>query len=132
LEISEIWKTLCRAFDLLGQAAGKVAFKVIVGFNFQGDSDSPSALASEFPEVEQLRASAKLGYCLAYNQLMARSKGRYALLLDDDTTLRQGAIEVMVHFMDAHPEVGIAGCRIVNPTEATRSRLDSCAISLSR
>ena len=57
----------------------------------------------------------KLGYCRAYNQLMARSTGRYALLLDDDTVLRGGTIDGMVRFMDAHPEVGIAGCRTVNP-----------------
>jgi GT2 family glycosyltransferase len=42
---------------------------------------------------------------------MARSTGRYVLLLDDDTVLRAGAIDGMVRFMDAHAEVGIAGCR---------------------
>ena len=99
----------------LSQAAGKASFKVIVGFNFQGESGSPIALASQFPEVEQLRAPTKLGYCRAYNQMMARSKGRYVLLLDDDTTLRPGAMEIMVRFLDAHREIGIAGCRIVNP-----------------
>jgi hypothetical protein len=46
---------------------------------------------------------------------MASSTGRYALLLDDDTVLRAGTIDGMVRFMDAHPEVGIAGCRTVNP-----------------
>ena len=99
----------------LAPGAGKISFKVIVGFNFQGESDSPRGLASEFPEVEQLRAPTKLGYCRAYNQLMSHSKGRYALLLDDDTVLRPGAIEVMVRFMDDHPNVGVSGCRIVNP-----------------
>ncbi len=94
---------------------GGTSFRVIVGFNFQGESDSPRAIACDFPQVEQLRASVKLGYCRAYNQLMARSTGRYALLLDDDTVLCAGAIDGMVRFMDAHPEVGIAGCRTANP-----------------
>lgn len=99
----------------LANAAGATRYRVIVGFNFHGESDAPAALAREFPEVEQLRASSKLGYCRAYNQLMARSIGRYALLLDDDTILRGGTIDVMRRFMDAHPDVGIAGCRLVNP-----------------
>jgi hypothetical protein len=95
--------------------SGETSLRVIVGFNFEGESESPRAVASEFPQVEQLRAPVKLGYCRAYNQLMARSTGRYALLLDDDTVLRAGTIDGMVRFMDAHPEVGIAGCRTVSP-----------------
>jgi GT2 family glycosyltransferase len=94
---------------------GGTSFRVIVGFNFQGESDSPRAIAYDFPLVEQLRAPAKLGYCRTYNQMMARSTGRYVLVLDDDTVLRPGTIDGMVRFMDAHPEVGIAGCRTVNP-----------------
>ncbi|MGH6847491.1 MAG: glycosyltransferase [Methylocella sp.] len=101
--------------SIFDTASGETSFRVIVGFNFQGESDSPRALARDFPQAEQLRAPVKLGYCRAYNQLMARSAGRYALLLDDDTVLRAGTIGGMVRFMDAHPEVGIAGCRTVNP-----------------
>src|SRR6516225_7787757 len=96
-------------------ASGETSFGVIVGFNFEGESDSPQLLAREFPQVQQLRAPMKLGYCRAYNQLMAHSSSRYVLLLDDDTVLRAGTIDGMVRFMDAHPEVGIAGCRTVNP-----------------
>jgi GT2 family glycosyltransferase len=101
--------------SLFESVGDEISIRVIVGFNFEGESDSPQVLANEFPEVEQLRAPAKLGYCRAYNQLMARSTGRYALLLDDDTILRPGTIDGMVRFMDAHREIGIAGCRTVNP-----------------
>ncbi len=52
-----------------------ISFRVIVGFNFQGDSDNLPALDAAFPQVEKLRASVKLGYCRAYNQLLARSTG---------------------------------------------------------
>jgi GT2 family glycosyltransferase len=101
--------------SLFASLSGATSIRVIVGFNFAGESDGPSLLASEFSEVEQLRAPMKLGYCRAYNQLMARSTGRYVLLLDDDTVLPAGTIDGMVRFMDAHPEVGIAGCRTMSP-----------------
>jgi GT2 family glycosyltransferase len=101
--------------SLFDTASGETSLRVIVGFNFPGESEGPRELAREFPRVEQLRAPMKLGYCRAYNQLMARSSGRYVLLLDDDTILRPGTIDGMVRFMDAHPEVGIAGCRTINP-----------------
>jgi GT2 family glycosyltransferase len=101
--------------SLFDTTSGQISLRVIVGFNFSGDSDAPRALGSEFPHVEQLRAPVKLGYCRAYNQLVERSTSRYALLLDDDTVLRAGTIDGMVRFMDAHPDVGIAGCRTANP-----------------
>src|SRR5712671_3501711 len=101
--------------SLLDGTGGETSLRVIVGFNFPGESDNPRALARDFPQVEQLRAPDRLGYCRAYNQLMARSTGRYVLLLDDDTVLPPGTIDGMVRFMDAHSEVGIAGCRTVNP-----------------
>jgi N-acetylglucosaminyl-diphospho-decaprenol L-rhamnosyltransferase len=100
--------------SLFDTASGKTSLRVIVGFNFQGASDTPQILARYFPQVEQLRAPVKLGYCRAYNQLIARSTGRYVLLLDDDTILGAGAVDGMVRFMDAHPEVGIASCRTTN------------------
>jgi hypothetical protein len=44
--------------------------RVIVCFNFRGDSDSPQRFRDVFPAVEQLRAPNKLGHGRAYNQLM--------------------------------------------------------------
>ena len=93
-----------------------VSFKVFVGFNFSGESDAPLKLQGEFPDVEVLRAQGKLGYCRHINSLLERARdARYVLFLDDDTLLRPGAIETMVRFMDEHAEVGVAGCRTVNP-----------------
>jgi N-acetylglucosaminyl-diphospho-decaprenol L-rhamnosyltransferase len=109
-DLKDLRPCLKSLFDTI---SGETSLRVIVGFNFEGESDSPRRLASDFPQVEQFRATVKLGYCRAYNQLIARSAGRYVLLLDDDTILRAGTIDGMVRFMDAHPEVGIAGCRTV-------------------
>jgi GT2 family glycosyltransferase len=100
--------------SLFATVGGNISFRVIVGFNFQGNNDSQRRLREEFPAVEQLRAPNKLGYCRAYNQLMSRSRSRYTLLLDDDTILHPGALEGMVRYMDDNPNVGIAGCRTIN------------------
>jgi GT2 family glycosyltransferase len=100
--------------SLFATVGDEISLRVIVGFNFHVESDSPRRLRDEFPVVEQLRAPRKLGYCRAYNQLMVHNASRFVLLLDDDTVLRSGAVAGMVGFMDTHPEVGIAGCRTVN------------------
>lgn len=40
---------------------------------------------------------------------------RYLLLLNADTIVRPGALTALVRFMDAHPDVGIAGSRLEDP-----------------
>src|SRR5688572_26303687 len=100
--------------SLFETVSKETSIRVLVGFNFQGESESPRVLAREFPQVDCFRAPVKLGYCRAYNLLMARRTGRYVLLLDDDTVLPPDTIGGMVRFMDANPEVGIAGCQTVN------------------
>lgn len=47
-------------------------------------------------------------------------KPDYILLLNPDTTLRDNALKPLIHFMDDHPKVGIAGSRIENPDESVR------------
>ncbi len=39
----------------------------------------------------------------------------YVLLLNPDTIVRPGALKALVDFMDAHPDVGIAGSRLEDP-----------------
>lgn len=39
----------------------------------------------------------------------------YVLLLNSDTIVFEGALRTLVEFMDAHPDVGIAGSRLLNP-----------------
>ena len=40
---------------------------------------------------------------------------KYVLLLNSDTLVRPGAIEALVRFLDARPEVGIVGSRLEDP-----------------
>ncbi len=39
----------------------------------------------------------------------------YFLLLNPDTIVRPGALQVLIDFMDEHPDVGIAGSRLEDP-----------------
>lgn len=39
----------------------------------------------------------------------------YVLLLNPDTIVREGAIRILVEFMDNHPKAGIAGSRLEDP-----------------
>jgi GT2 family glycosyltransferase len=63
----------------------------------------------------QLIANAEnAGFVRANNQVLARSKGRYVLLLNSDAQVLPGSLSTSVRFMDEHPRAGIAGVRLLN------------------
>ena len=47
--------------------------------------------------------------------LAAQDPPEYVLLLNPDTLVRPGAVAALLEFMDAHPQVGIAGSRLEDP-----------------
>ena len=53
--------------------------------------------------------------------LQAEDKPQYVYLLNPDTVVLPGAVKALVDFLDAHPEVGIAGGRAVNPDGSVRN-----------
>jgi len=76
--------------------------------------DSAAMVESDFPEVNLIRNSENVGFAKANNMALSRIKADYALLLNPDTVIRDNAIEKVARFMDKDPEVGIAGCRVLN------------------
>ncbi len=48
---------------------------------------------------------------------------RYVLLLNSDTVVRPGAIRALYDFLEAHPDIGIAGSRLENPDGTPRQSL---------
>lgn len=97
---------------------------------------SAEMVAAEFPEGQLIRSSANRGYACANNLALRRCAGQYLLLLNPDTVLPPSALRQMVDFMDAHPEAGIAGPKLVRPDGsldlACRRSFPSPEVSLYR
>ncbi len=77
------------------------------------------------PETENL------GYTKCNNIGLKAAKGRYLLLLNPDTKIIDDALETMVQYMDANPDVGIVGPHTLNSdgtTQSTRRRFPTLAI----
>jgi hypothetical protein len=80
-----------------------------------GSSDgSVRAVREKYPIVFLIENEKNLGFAKAVNQGLQKASGRYVLLLNPDTQVRNGAIEGLVSFMDAHPKVGLAGVQLLN------------------
>ena len=80
-----------------------------------GSSDGSVAAAKKrFPGIHAIENSNNLGFAAAANLALARMGGRYAVLLNTDATLTDGAIAQLYQFMQANPTVGIACGQLLN------------------
>jgi len=91
-----------------------IGFQVIVVDN--GSEDGTEIfLGEKFPEALIIRNEENLGFARACNQGIRIAEGRYILLLNNDTLMKQGTLERLVAFMDAEPAAGLAAPRLMNP-----------------
>jgi GT2 family glycosyltransferase len=92
----------------------KISFEIIVVDNNSTDG-SQAMVRRHFPEVILVENEENLGFIKASNQGLRIFRGRYALLLNDDTTVKEGAFDYMVEFMDKNLKVGACGPKLLNP-----------------
>ena len=55
-----------------------------------------------------------MGFAAAVDQGLAESKGEFVLLLNPDTVVKPGSLKTMVKYLRDHPDVGIAGGKVLN------------------
>jgi len=90
------------------------AYEVVVVDNASTDG-SAEMVAEQFPAVRLLRNTANVGFARANNQAIPLTTGRYVFLLNSDTEFCGPTLTPLRAFLDAHPTVGIAGTRLLNP-----------------
>ncbi|MDE6105963.1 MAG: glycosyltransferase family 2 protein, partial [Bacteroidales bacterium] len=76
--------------------------------------ESVAMVKSRFPWVRCIENRENVGFAKANNQAIAQSTGDYVLLLNPDTVLEENTLAVCLAFMDAHPEAGGLGVRMLD------------------
>lgn len=69
-------------------------------------------LREEFAQLRLIANETNYGFSKAVNQGLRASSGRYVLLLNPDTEIRDRSIERMVEFLDANPRIGACGSKL--------------------
>lgn len=70
---------------------------------------------AEFPHVTCIASNKNLGFAAGNNLAAKLARGRYMLLLNPDTVVPPSALDKMVAYADAHPEIGALGPELQNP-----------------
>jgi GT2 family glycosyltransferase len=80
-----------------------------------GSTDgSVEAVKTGYPGVHVIENQKNLGFAAANNRAFRKMKGRYALLLNTDTILTEGAVKELFDFMEANHKAGLACGQLLN------------------
>ncbi|MSS70230.1 MAG: glycosyltransferase family 2 protein [Candidatus Latescibacteria bacterium] len=93
--------------------ADDLSVQTIVVDNASSDG-SAAMVQAEFPGVHLIENPSNLGFSKANNAGLQASSSPYALLLNSDARLCPGALQAMVSFIEARPDVGILGPGLLN------------------
>jgi GT2 family glycosyltransferase len=97
-----------------------ISYEVIVVDN--GSADGTVAAVSEnYPDTRVLALPRNIGFGAGNNRGLEVMRGRHAVLLNSDTIVLPGGLEACVEFLDAHPEVGVAGPQLLNPDRSKQN-----------
>lgn len=99
----------------LGEVRADPGFAhVIVSDNGSTDGSREFIRERYGGRVQIVENGANLGFAAACNRAFAVSSSEYAFLLNPDAELKDGALDEIVAFLDAHPRAAVAGSRIYN------------------
>ena len=93
----------------------KVKYEIIVVDN--ASKDGSTELVNGFSKINRFKLienKTNMGFGHANNQGMKECSGKYILLLNSDTLIKNNAIEKMISWMELNPKVGVASCALLN------------------
>ncbi|MGE5812065.1 MAG: glycosyltransferase [Ignavibacteria bacterium] len=96
------------------KAGCNLKYEIIIIDN-ASDDGSADFIKEKFPNINLISNKKNLGFGKANNIGLAAAKGKYILLINPDTLIREDTLEKMISFFESSPDAGLAGCKILNP-----------------
>jgi len=107
-----------------------ITFEVWVVDNASSDDSVPVA-NNKFPKVNYIENNRNLGFAAANNIAFREMKGRYALLLNTDAILLDGAVEELFYYMEANPDSGTSCGQLLNTDNSKQNSIANFPTILS-
>jgi hypothetical protein len=105
---------LHHALISLQKAMKGIRGEIIVVDN-ASDDGSIEMVHRRFPSVALIASKTNVGFAKANNLALQRARGKYFLLINPDTLVQEDTLRVMIRFFEENRDVGLAGCKILNP-----------------
>lgn len=96
------------------QFTADINFEIILVDNASTETDV-SVLQNEFPSIKLVQSHLNLGFAGGNNLGIQYASGKYILLLNSDTYLKDNAILSLFNYMEEHPEAGVVSPRLIFP-----------------
>ena len=105
---------LLNLLDSLEKSSENIKTEIIIVDNNSTDG-SIEVINKKYPTVITIQNKENVGFGAANNQALEIAKGKYLLMINPDTLVKENTLTEMIKFMDENPQVGIAGCKVLNP-----------------
>lgn len=104
---------LSNLLDSIRKAVKKIPYEIIVVDN-ASDDGSVDLIKKKYSKVKLIANKTNVGFGSANNQAMKIAKGKYFLLINPDTIVREDTFSKMLEFFQNTSNAGIAGCKVLN------------------
>jgi N-acetylglucosaminyl-diphospho-decaprenol L-rhamnosyltransferase len=108
----------------------RYSIEIIVVDNASTD-DSVALVQNKYPRVKLIANTTNRGFTGGNNQGIAAATGRYVLVLNPDTEIVGDALDCLIDYLEAQPQVGAVGPMLLNPDRSiqpSRRRFPTVAI----
>jgi N-acetylglucosaminyl-diphospho-decaprenol L-rhamnosyltransferase len=113
---------LLRGLDAIAGERAALPFATEVLVLDNGSRDGSAQAAREHPAVDEVIAiQERRGKGLNDSELLRRARGRYALLLNEDSELRPGAARALHGALETRPDAACAGAALRRPDGAAQA-----------
>lgn len=107
---------MLRGLDALARERERLLFASEVLVLDNGSRDGSAQAAREHSAVDEVIAlEQRQGKAINDSELLRRARGRYALLLNEDSELQPGATLALHEALERHPGAACAGARLLRP-----------------
>ncbi|MFZ5515658.1 MAG: glycosyltransferase [Candidatus Zhuqueibacterota bacterium] len=96
------------------KSSQSIQYEIFVVDNASSDG-SAELIRKKFPSIHLITNSDNKGFAAANNQALKLARGKYILLINPDTIVQEDTVRIIRNFIEAHPECGMVGCKILNP-----------------